>query len=130
MPFISFQRATWRGQDPIPAILTRRYHSSCGVTFGGPPLTRLWCPARMFRMHPGVEVWICGLEAAAELAGRYLPLLSADELERAGRFKLDHLREAYILGRGVTRSILAQRMDADPSAIRFEYSSYGKPSLA
>ncbi len=80
-------------------------------------------------MHPGVEVWICGLERAAELAGRYLPLLSADELERAGRFKFEHLREAYILGRGVTRSILARCMDTDPRAIRFEYSTHGKPSL-
>jgi 4'-phosphopantetheinyl transferase len=80
-------------------------------------------------MHPRVDVWICGLEAAAELAGRYQPLLSADEVERAGRYKFDHLREAYILGRGVTRSILARRMDADPRAMRFEYSSYGKPSV-
>ncbi len=80
-------------------------------------------------MHPGVEVWICGLERAAELSGRYLPLLSADELERAGRFKFDRLREAFILGRGVTRSILARRMDADPRAIRFAYSTRGKPSL-
>src|ERR1017187_8398958 len=83
----------------------------------------------MFRMHPRVDVWICGLEAAAELAGRYQPLLSADEVERAGRYKFDHLREACILGRGVTRSILARRMDADPRAMRFEYSSYGKPSV-
>jgi len=80
-------------------------------------------------MHPGVEVWICGLEAASALAGRYLPLLSADERERAGRFKLDPLRAAYVLGRGVTRAILARRMDADPRTIRFEYSIHGKPSL-
>jgi len=80
-------------------------------------------------MHPGVEVWICGLEAAAELAGQYLPLLSADELERAGRYKFDHFREAYILGRGVTRTILAGRIEIDPRAIRFHYSTYGKPSL-
>jgi 4'-phosphopantetheinyl transferase len=80
-------------------------------------------------VHAGVEVWICGLEQAAELAGRYRPLLSADELERAQRFKFDHLREAYILGRGVTRSILARRIDQDPRALRFQYSSYGKPSL-
>jgi len=80
-------------------------------------------------MHPGVEVWTCGLDAAAELAGQYLPLLSADELERAGRYKFDRLREAYILGRGVTRAILARRIDIDPRAIRFQYSTYGKPSI-
>jgi 4'-phosphopantetheinyl transferase len=81
-------------------------------------------------VHAGVEVWICGLERAAELAEGYRPLLSADELERAHRFKFDHLREAYILGRGVTRSILARRVEQDPGALRFQYSSYGKPSLA
>ncbi|MGB9454584.1 MAG: 4'-phosphopantetheinyl transferase superfamily protein [Bryobacteraceae bacterium] len=80
-------------------------------------------------MHPGVEVSVCSLEQAGELAGRYLPLLSADEVERAGRFKLDHLRHAYILGRGMTRLILARRIDVDPRAIRFQYSTYGKPSL-
>ena len=80
-------------------------------------------------MHPGVEVWICSLEAAAELAAEYRPLLSSDEAERAGRFKVDRLRDAYALGRGVTRSILAQRLKTDPRAIRFQYSTYGKPSL-
>lgn len=76
-----------------------------------------------------MEVWTCGLERAAELAGRYLALLSADERERAARFKLDRLRDEYILGRGVTRSILARRMEADPGALRFEYSTHGKPWL-
>ena len=64
------------------------------------------------------------------MAVRYRPLLSADELERAARFKFEHLRDAYILGRGATRTILARRVDADPRAIRFEYSVRGKPSLA
>ncbi len=80
-------------------------------------------------MQSGVEVWICELEGAGELFKRYLPLLSADEVERAGRFKFENLRAAYILGRGVTRTILGRRMDADPRGIRFSYSRHGKPSM-
>jgi len=80
-------------------------------------------------VHPGVEVSICPLDRAAELAGRYEPLLSGDERERAARFKLERLRHAYVLGRGVTRAILGRRVGADPRALRFRYSTYGKPSL-
>jgi len=80
-------------------------------------------------MRHRVEVWTCGLEGAAELAGRYLPLLSADEVERAARYKGPGLRDAFILGRGVTRTILARRLGGDPREISFSYSTYGKPSL-
>lgn len=105
----------------LPAVMSTSTFRPAAVT----SFTLLECSG----MHPGVEVWICGLERAAELAARYLPLLSADELERAGRFKFYHLREAYILGRGVTRAILARRIGADPRALRFQYSAYGKPSV-
>jgi len=80
-------------------------------------------------MHPGVEVWSCGLESAAQLAARYLPLLSADETERAARFRFGHLRDAYVLARGVTRTLLARCIGADPRSLRFAYATYGKPTL-
>lgn len=57
-------------------------------------------------------------------------VLSEDELERAGRFHFDIHRIRYIAGRGQLRLLLGRYLAVDPTTIRFEYSKYGKPSLA
>src|SRR5262249_23042866 len=80
-------------------------------------------------MPPPVEIWLSDLDRAVEFADRYRPFLSHDELERAQRFRFDHLRQRYIFGRGVVRAILGLRTGCDPAAIRFHYAENGKPSI-
>jgi len=55
--------------------------------------------------------------------------LSADERERAGRFRFPHLRERFRNGRGMLRHLLAQICGIAPEDLDFAYSEKGKPSL-
>jgi 4'-phosphopantetheinyl transferase len=89
-----------------------------------------WTGSRMASSEMNaVEIRICRLHGAAEVAAHYAPLLSPEELERAHRFAFQHLRDEYILGRGLTRCILGTRIGVPPQSIRFYYSSRGKPYL-
>ena len=58
-----------------------------------------------------------------------LALLSADERQRADRYRFDGDRERYVVGRAHLRSLLAS-LGAGPAAdIRFAYGDQGKPWL-
>lgn len=57
-------------------------------------------------------------------------LLSPDESERAGRFRFECHRMQYVIGRGLLRVLLAGYLQTQPGAIRFHYTSKGKPELA
>ena len=71
-----------------------------------------------------VHVWtiVLALEAAADL-------LDEEEREKAARFKFDHHRRSYIASHDGLRRILANYVDEDPRALRFEAGEHGKPSL-
>lgn len=55
---------------------------------------------------------------------------SADELERANRFRFDRHRRQYLVGRGQLRAILAGYAGKTSADIAFDYGEYGKPMLA
>jgi len=57
-------------------------------------------------------------------------LLSASERDRADRFYRPRDAAWYIVGRGWLRRVIAEQLDKDPAAIRFEENRFGKPSLA
>ena len=57
-------------------------------------------------------------------------MLSPDELTRAKKFKFDKHRNRFIAGRGVLREILGKYLGANPSELRFEYQTNGKPELS
>jgi 4'-phosphopantetheinyl transferase len=67
----------------------------------------------------GVEVHYFSLDVEAK---RFVGLLSADEHERAARFRFDRDRNRYIVCRGTLREMLGVRA-------RFVYGRYGKPRL-
>ena len=56
--------------------------------------------------------------------------LSADEKERASRFRFSRDRDRFIGARGLLREILALYLDASPERLSFGYSAHGKPFLA
>jgi 4'-phosphopantetheinyl transferase len=76
-----------------------------------------------------VHVWMIDLAGAAEI-GAALGLLSADERDRAGRFRFDRDRRAFILTRAALRVMLGRYLGAPPEGIRFVYGNRGKPALA
>jgi 4'-phosphopantetheinyl transferase len=76
-----------------------------------------------------VEAWFSSLEAQPTLLESLRSVLSKDELERAARFHFARDRDRYVIGRGLLRELLAERVDMEPSELRFDYSPYGKPRL-
>jgi 4'-phosphopantetheinyl transferase len=57
-------------------------------------------------------------------------LLSADELERAWRFRRPDDRLRFVAGRGQLRELLGACLQLEPQAIRFRSAEFGKPMLA
>jgi 4'-phosphopantetheinyl transferase len=80
-------------------------------------------------MGAGIDVWVCPLERAGELRDEYAELLSEQERDKAARFRFEHLRDAYLLGRGVTRAILARYLDRPAAGLHFRLGHQGKPYL-
>ncbi len=67
--------------------------------------------------------------ASAGLPGLY-ERLSADERERAARFRIEKHRSRFVVGRAVLRGLLGRYTGRDPEAIQFIYGPNGKPSLS
>jgi 4'-phosphopantetheinyl transferase len=76
-----------------------------------------------------VEVWKASFTNLQEEFERYYALLSQDELERAGRFYFERDRRAYILGRGLLRTLLSGYTRTPAGQIEFCYQQRGKPAL-
>ena len=76
-----------------------------------------------------VHVWRVSLDQPAACVQQLAQMLSADERLRAERFRFERDRLHFSISRGMLRTILGQYLGVDPARLRFEYSSYGKPSL-
>lgn len=84
-------------------------------------------PARLQVSGSAVDVWWVGLDQPPQ---NWLPVLSADERDRAERFRFAVHRQRFIVGRGTLRAVLARYLDLDaPRTIRFQYGPQGKPAL-
>jgi 4'-phosphopantetheinyl transferase len=75
-------------------------------------------------------VWRVFLGGSVRQLSHLSATLSADELERAGRFHFERDQKRFILARGMLRQILGHYVGENPQTLRFEYSRFGKPSLA
>ncbi len=76
------------------------------------------------------RIWTADLEPGAAAIDRFVPLLSADERERAERFHFRRDAMRWIAARAVLREILGGCLGADPRALTFTYGDKGKPALA
>jgi len=75
-----------------------------------------------------VHVWAIRIDAAR--LDDLTPLLTADEVERAGRFHFHRDRARFIARRAHLRRLLGGYLDQDPMALRFATTGIGKPVLA
>ncbi len=57
-------------------------------------------------------------------------LLSADERERAGRFRFGRDRDRFVSGRAALRRLLGDRLGVAPADIEIAYGAAGKPYVA
>jgi 4'-phosphopantetheinyl transferase len=77
-----------------------------------------------------IHVWYRLLDQPIPNATALFELLSADERERARRYRFDQHRNEFILTRATLRILLGSYLDKHPEHLAFSYSAQGKPSLA
>ena len=76
-----------------------------------------------------IQVWFVELAASAASVETCFRSLSADEKERASRFRFEHLKAAFTLSRGVLRALLGRYLATEPDRICFAYGPRGKPRV-
>jgi 4'-phosphopantetheinyl transferase len=84
-------------------------------------------------LPPGeIHVWLVRLDPAPEQVESQGRALSADEWERAHRFRFDKHRRQYVVGRGALRALAAAYLGSGirPEEVKFSYGPRGKPFLA
>jgi len=75
-----------------------------------------------------VHVWSVRTDSH-DAAARLKWVLSPEEGKRAGRFRFDHLRDSFTLGRAVLRALLGAYLRVAPEGIRFRSGPMGKLAL-
>jgi 4'-phosphopantetheinyl transferase len=92
------------------------------TTFSPPPPT--------WELGPNdVHLWLAHLPSVADQLPRLEQYLSAEERERAQRFRQAADRHRYIVSHGMLRLLLARYLSADPAQLRFLENAFGKPRL-
>jgi 4'-phosphopantetheinyl transferase len=85
--------------------------------------------ASISSLEETIDIWQMPLEPKSNLPQIWL-YLSADEQERANRFKFDLHRDRFIMARGNLRMILGEYLNVSPTDINFSYTSRGKPTIS
>ena len=76
-----------------------------------------------------VHVWRADLDRPGLQLRRMYGMLSADEQQRAGRFRFDRDGSRFIARRSLLRIILGRYLGLEPGSLRFCYGPNGKPAL-
>lgn len=71
------------------------------------------------------HVYSCPIRGAESL----LPTLNAQERARADRFRVERMREQFIVARGRLRILLGRYLGLPPGEIPLQYEEQGKPHL-
>lgn len=75
------------------------------------------------------HIWQIDLDDMQHDRAALRALLTPDEIARAERYVFARDRDRFLAGRGIARTILAAYANCQPEALRFDYTSYGKPFL-
>jgi len=76
-----------------------------------------------------VDVWRISLDLPPASVKSLESNLSADEAQRAERFRFPAGRERYIIAHGCLREILSRYLCCEPSQLDFSTNDYGRPIL-
>ncbi|WP_153555609.1 4'-phosphopantetheinyl transferase family protein [Roseimaritima sediminicola] len=79
----------------------------------------------------GIEVWhaAAAVDQGGPLEAACQRWLSREEQQHAERYRKATTRNQFIVGRGMARRLLAERLNCEPQAIRFRHAEHGKPHL-
>lgn len=84
----------------------------------------------LFWEENSVRVWISPLNQSPEVLHTLRQTLSVGEHERAARYRLPQMADAFIVRRGMLRVLLGKELGCLPSSLHFDYNPFGKPILA
>jgi 4'-phosphopantetheinyl transferase len=76
-----------------------------------------------------VDIWRLSLDLPPDSVKSMESTLSADEIERAARFRFEKDRSRFIVSHARLREILARYLRSGPARFAFSVNEYGKPSL-
>ncbi|MEG4022383.1 4'-phosphopantetheinyl transferase superfamily protein [Microcoleus sp. S13C4] len=76
-----------------------------------------------------IDVWRVSLAQTESCLQSLQETLSTDERTKADRFRFPKDRSQFIVSRGALRAILSRYLNINSHILRFDYNSYGKPSL-
>src|SRR5262245_18407014 len=76
-----------------------------------------------------VHVWSLPLAATAEQLVALYATLSADERDRADRYRHEPSRQQYVHARATLRALLGRYPASSPAELHFAHSAQGKPAL-
>jgi 4'-phosphopantetheinyl transferase len=77
-----------------------------------------------------VHVWRMELDLPLPRLLHLARTLSADEMDRASRFRSVYDRNRFIARRGILRQICAAYLAMEPGRLAFDYGPWGKPYLS
>src|SRR5882724_5597525 len=91
-----------------------------------------WQPQHQVDMlrEDEVHLWIAPLSTPPETLFYFESVLSADEKERARRFRNISDGKRYLIARGLLRRLLGYYVAGAPDRLQFTYNALGKPSLS
>lgn len=74
-----------------------------------------------------VHIWRADLDLSPADGQHCRQLLTADEIERADRFRFPHLRDHYTAARGILRILLSSYLGVTPQQVAISCTKWGKP---
>jgi 4'-phosphopantetheinyl transferase len=77
-----------------------------------------------------VHIWTMQTHAPEATVAQFGRVLAPDEVQRASRFRFNHLRDSFVITHGVLRYLLARYLGLSPARICFVYGDKGKPGVA
>lgn len=77
-----------------------------------------------------IHIWLVSLALDENSLANRFNQLSADEQERALRFRAPIHQKRFIAARSQLREILARYLEIKPNVITFNYNEHGKPRLS
>lgn len=76
-----------------------------------------------------IHLWQMKLDIDDHMLCRFRTFLSADERDRAEKFRFEIDRKHFIARKGLQRVILARYIGIEPKELQFRYTAEGKPFL-
>lgn len=86
-------------------------------------------PVKLSSAREQVHVWRVALECGPEEEAQLRALLTAQETERAERYRFEKDRHSFIVRRGVLRLLLGWYLDTGPFRPAFTATDFGRPIL-